>query len=115
MADPPADAGLPWPLDAIARRPRLAALAGALCIAFSGVFYRYAAVSPETGTVFRCLFGLPLLVLVAWGERRRHGPMPGRTPTTSACVWWTSTCRAPGGKRLPPRSSGSSPARGSCS
>ena len=79
MADPPADAGLPWPLDAIARRPRLAALAGALCIAFSGVFYRYAAVSPETGTVFRCLFGLPLLVLVAWGERRRNGPMPGRT------------------------------------
>jgi drug/metabolite transporter (DMT)-like permease len=69
---------LPWPLDAIARRPRLAALGGAMCIAFSGIFYRYAAVSPETGTVFRCLFGLPLLALVAWGERRRFGPMPAR-------------------------------------
>ena len=30
-------------------------------------------VSPSTGTVFRCLFGLPLLALVAWLERRRYG------------------------------------------
>ena len=50
-----------------------------MCIAFSGIFYRWAAVSPETGTVFRALFGLPLLVLVAWAERRRFGPLPGRT------------------------------------
>jgi drug/metabolite transporter (DMT)-like permease len=49
-----------------------------LCIAFSGIFYRYAAVSPSTGTVFRAAFGLPLLVLVAWAERRRYGPLPGR-------------------------------------
>ena len=49
-----------------------------MCIAFSGIFYRWAAVSPETGTVFRALFGLPLLVLVAWAERRRFGPLPGR-------------------------------------
>ena len=34
--------------------------------------------SPSTGTVFRALFGLPLLVLVAWAERRRYGPLPGR-------------------------------------
>ena len=73
-----ADVGLPWPLDIIARRPRLAALAGALCIAFAGIFYRYAAVTPETGTVYRCLFGLPLLALVAWGEHRRLGPMSRR-------------------------------------
>ncbi len=57
-------------------RPRLAALLGAMCIAFSGIFYRYAEVSPSTGTVFRCLFGLPVLVGVAWLERRRFGPMP---------------------------------------
>jgi drug/metabolite transporter (DMT)-like permease len=62
--------------DAIARRPRLAALLGASCIAFSGVFYRYADVSPSTATVFRCLYGLPLLALFAWFEWRRFGGLP---------------------------------------
>ena len=71
-----ADLGIPA-LDAIARRPRLAALIGAMCIAFSGIFYRYADVSPSTGTVYRAVFGLPLLLLVAWAERRRYGPLPG--------------------------------------
>jgi drug/metabolite transporter (DMT)-like permease len=70
--------GIP-PLDAIAARPRLAALAGALCIAFSGIFYSFAEVSPSTGTVFRALFGLPLLVLVAMAEQRRYGPLPMRS------------------------------------
>lgn len=64
---------------AVAGRPRLAALFGALCIAFSGIFYRYAEVSPSTVTVFRSLYGLPILVLVAWLEQRRYGPMPART------------------------------------
>ena len=64
--------------DAIAARPRIAALLGALCIAFSGIFYRYADVSPSTVTVFRCLYGLPVLVLVAWLEHRRYGPLPAR-------------------------------------
>ncbi len=49
-----------------------------MCIAFSGIFYRYADVSPSTGTVYRAVFGLPLLLLVAWAERRRYGPLPGR-------------------------------------
>ena len=49
-----------------------------MCIAFSGIFYRYAAVSPSTGTVYRALFGLPLLLLVAWAEHRRYGPLPPR-------------------------------------
>ena len=53
-------------------------LLGALCIAFSGILYRYAEVSPSTGTVFRALFGLPLLAAVAWAERRRYGPLPAR-------------------------------------
>ncbi len=34
--------------------------------------------SPSTGTVYRALFGLPLLALVALAERRRYGPLPRR-------------------------------------
>ncbi|HSL32224.1 MAG TPA: DMT family transporter [Candidatus Limnocylindrales bacterium] len=52
---------------------------GAMCIAFSGIFYRWAEVTPSTGTVFRCLFGLPILALVAYAERRRFGPLPTTT------------------------------------
>ena len=69
----------PGPLDWFAQRPRLAALLGATCISFSGVFYLYAAVSPSTGTFYRAVFGLPLLVLVAFGEWRRYGPLPRKT------------------------------------
>jgi len=29
-------------------------------------------------TVFRCLYGLPVLVFVAWLEHRRYGPLPAR-------------------------------------
>ena len=50
-----------------------------MCIAFSGIFYRYAEVTPTTGTVFRCLFGLPVLLAVAYLEQRRFGPLPART------------------------------------
>src|SRR5205807_487108 len=46
------------------------------CIAFSGIFYRFAEVTPATATVFRCLYGLPILAAVAWLERRRYGPLP---------------------------------------
>jgi drug/metabolite transporter (DMT)-like permease len=66
-------------LAAIARRPRLAALLGAFFIAFSGIFYRFAEVTPETATVFRCVYGLPLLAAAALVERRSAGPMPSRT------------------------------------
>ncbi len=64
--------------DSVAARPRAAALLGALCTSFSGILYRFAEVSPSTVTVFRCLYGLPVLVLVAWLERRRYGPLPNR-------------------------------------
>ena len=63
-------------LDRIAEHPQLAALAGALFIAFSGIFYRFAEVSPETATVFRSVYGLPILGLVAWLERGRFGGLP---------------------------------------
>ena len=68
----------------LAARPRLAAMLGALCIAFSGIFYRLADVEPSTATVFRCLYGLPILVAVAWLEHRRHGGLPRRTVALAA-------------------------------
>jgi drug/metabolite transporter (DMT)-like permease len=50
-----------------------------MCIAFSGIFYRYADVEPSTASVFRCLYGLPFLALVAWLEHRRYGSLSRRT------------------------------------
>ena len=85
--DPPVparDGDLPGPLGWIAARPHLAALGGAMCIAFSGIFYRWSEVSPETGAMYRALFGLPFLAVIALGERRRHGPMPGRSRRLAA-------------------------------
>ena len=40
--------------------------------------------SPSTGTFYRAVFGLPLLVLVAFGEWRRHGPLPRRSLAVAA-------------------------------
>ena len=67
------------PLAAVTRTPRLAAVLGALAIAFSGIFYVWSDVSPSTGVFFRCLYGLPILILVAGGEWRALGPMSRRT------------------------------------
>jgi drug/metabolite transporter (DMT)-like permease len=47
-------------------------------IAFSGIFYRFSEVTPSTATVFRCLYGLPILALVGWYEHRRYGALPRR-------------------------------------
>lgn len=71
-------------LDRVATRPRTAAVAGALAIAFSGIFYLWADVSPATGVFFRCLYGLPILLVVASGERRALGRMSHRTVGISA-------------------------------
>ena len=59
-------------------RPTLPALAGAFAIAFSGILYRYADVSPSTGAFFRCAYALPPLLMLAWWEDRRLGPRPWR-------------------------------------
>ncbi|MGZ8620678.1 MAG: DMT family transporter [Actinomycetota bacterium] len=67
------------PLEAVTATPRLAAVLGAVAIAFSGIFYVWADVSPSTGVFFRCLYGLPILLLVARGEWRVRGPMSRRT------------------------------------
>ena len=50
----------------------------------SGILYRWSGVSPATGVFFRCLFGLPILVLVARGEVATRGPMSRRTVALSA-------------------------------
>lgn len=52
--------------------PRLVAVAGSLCIAFSPIFIALADVSPGTATFFRCALALPLLVPLALLERRRR-------------------------------------------
>jgi drug/metabolite transporter (DMT)-like permease len=79
VSDPREASGLPSVLATLAARPRITALLGATCIAFSGILYEWAEVSPSTGTVFRALFGLPLLGLVAALEHRRYGGLPTRT------------------------------------
>jgi drug/metabolite transporter (DMT)-like permease len=55
------------------RRPVVAveAAAGAFAIAFSAILFRLAHVSPSTGAFFRCLYAVPVLVLVARAEGRR--------------------------------------------
>ncbi|HEY5434268.1 MAG TPA: DMT family transporter [Candidatus Limnocylindrales bacterium] len=71
-------------LDRVGSRPRSAAVLGALAIAFSGIFYLWSGVSPATGVFFRCLFGLPILLLVARSEWLTLGPMSRRTIGLSA-------------------------------
>jgi drug/metabolite transporter (DMT)-like permease len=54
-------------------RPILAGLLGASVIAFSGILVRLADVTPETAAVFRCLYAVPVLALLAWREDQRFG------------------------------------------
>lgn len=62
--------------EALRRRPVLAAVLGALSIAFSGVLVRLAASPPATVALFRCAYALPFLLLLALMERRTLGPRP---------------------------------------
>ncbi len=64
--------------------PGAFALAGAVAIAFSGILYRYAEVSPSTGAFFRCLYALPPLWLLARWEDRRLG---ARTRALRRTAW----------------------------
>jgi drug/metabolite transporter (DMT)-like permease len=66
-------------LAAVADRPRTAAVLGALALAFSGIFYLASQVSPSTGTFWRCVYGLPILLLVARSEWKSLGPMTRRS------------------------------------
>ena len=67
------------PATVLGRRPVLVVLVGALAIAFSGILYRLAEVSPSTGAFFRCLWALPLLWLLARREDGRFGPRSRRS------------------------------------
>jgi drug/metabolite transporter (DMT)-like permease len=62
--------------DFLARRPVVAAMLGALSIAFSGILVRLADVEPATAAIFRCAYALPALGLLALLERRLYGPRP---------------------------------------
>jgi drug/metabolite transporter (DMT)-like permease len=52
---------------------RLYALLGAITIAFSSILVRLSHASPSTAAIFRCVYALPLLGLLAWREDRRNG------------------------------------------
>jgi drug/metabolite transporter (DMT)-like permease len=54
--------------------PLVAAIAGALTIAFSAILVRLSHASPSTAAVFRCAYALPPLAVLAALERRRYGP-----------------------------------------
>ena len=64
--------------DALLRRPGVAAVAGALTIAFSAILVKLADVEPSTAAIFRCAYALPALGLLALLEDRRHGRRPTR-------------------------------------
>ena len=66
-------------LSVLAQRPELTVFVGAVAIAFSGVLYELANVSPSTGAFYRCVWALPPLVVIAAWERRRFGPRPARS------------------------------------
>jgi drug/metabolite transporter (DMT)-like permease len=68
----------------LAERPLLTAVLGALTIAFSAIFVRLADVSPATAAIFRCVYALPPLALLAWIEQRRYGP---RAPGQARLAW----------------------------
>src|SRR3970040_2675056 len=72
----PARARTGNPFAGLAHRPVLAAVVGAMSIAFSGVLVRLADVEPAPAAIFRCVYALPALGLIALAERRAFGPRP---------------------------------------
>src|SRR3954447_20545214 len=54
------------------------AVAGALTIAFSSILVRLSHTAPSTSAVFRCLYALPVLAVLARREDLRLGPRPRR-------------------------------------
>ncbi len=57
----------------VERNVRVCALVGAVTIAFSSILVRLSHASPSTAAVFRCVYALPVLGLLAWLEDRRFG------------------------------------------
>jgi drug/metabolite transporter (DMT)-like permease len=55
------------------RNVRVVAVLGATAIAFSSILVRLSHASPSTAAIFRCVYALPVLGLLAWLEDRRLG------------------------------------------
>jgi drug/metabolite transporter (DMT)-like permease len=72
-------------------RPVAAAVAGAACIAFSSILYRLSDATAATAAVFRCLYAVPVLAVIAWSEDRRLGPRPMRS---RRLAWVAGLCFA---------------------
>src|SRR5258708_31332783 len=66
------------------RRPLLLAGLGAACISASPLLVKLADTGTATTAFFRCFLALPVLVALAAGLQRRHGPR--RAPGPSASV-----------------------------
>jgi drug/metabolite transporter (DMT)-like permease len=60
------------------RRPLLLAGLGAACISASAILVKLADTGTATTAFFRCFLALPVLVALAVGEQRRHGPRRAR-------------------------------------
>jgi drug/metabolite transporter (DMT)-like permease len=60
-------------LAGVVGNPTLAAVLGALVIAFSAVLVDLSNVAPASAAFFRCAFALPFLGALAWWEDRRFG------------------------------------------
>jgi drug/metabolite transporter (DMT)-like permease len=69
--------------DALTKRPRAMAVAGALAIAFSAILVKQSGASPSTAAIFRCAYALPVLGVLALREDRRYGPRPRRSRLTA--------------------------------
>src|SRR5215212_7126003 len=67
-------------------RPALAAVAGALTIAFSAILVKLAEVSPSTAAIFRCAYALPVLGALALWEDRRFGARVRRDRSLAAAA-----------------------------
>ena len=68
------------------RRALAFAVAGALTIAWSSILVEWADVSPETAAIFRCLYALPLLYVLALREDRKFGARDPRSRRLAAAA-----------------------------
>jgi drug/metabolite transporter (DMT)-like permease len=57
----------------VSERPALAAVFGALAIAFTAILVAKASVAPAAAALWRCAYALPVLGALAWWESRRFG------------------------------------------
>ncbi|HEY3830064.1 MAG TPA: DMT family transporter [Solirubrobacteraceae bacterium] len=62
--------------------PLTLAVLAALTISFSAILVKASGATPSTAAIFRCLYALPFLAVLAWRERARRTPM--EPPATSA-------------------------------